>query len=155
MRLWRNGKIPSSFTVWKRLFTNIFKDDSNIEKSFMILVVEDEADVREELIEMLELRGFAVCGAASVASALDTVREATTPLILLTDLRLREGSGLSLIRQIDSDPALRPKVARSILMTGHIDLTEKAQGDVGKQDIPILFKPVDFKVLLPLLAEGV
>ncbi|MBB3032515.1 response regulator [Alteriqipengyuania lutimaris] len=119
----------------------------------MILVVEDEAEVREELVEMLELRSFAVCEAACVASALDKVREAATPLILLTDLRLRETSGLSLIRQIDSDPDLRSKVVRSILMTGHIDLTEPTQRDITGQEIPLLFKPVDFKVLLPLLAE--
>ncbi|GAB5350153.1 hypothetical protein TMRO357_02012 [Alteriqipengyuania sp. 357] len=119
----------------------------------MILVVEDEADVREELVEMLELRGFDVCGAATVADGLDTVRNASLPLTVLTDLRLGEGSGLNLLREIRSDVELRPKVVRSILMTGHIDLTEQVQREIAKQNIPLLFKPVDVDVLLPLLNQ--
>ena len=119
----------------------------------MILVVEDEADVREELVEMLELRRFAVCGADSVASGMEQVRAASGPLILLTDLRLREGSGLDLIRKITADPALRSKVMRSILMTGHIDLTDQVHLDIQKQDLPILFKPIDSELLLSLLTQ--
>ena len=102
---------------------------------------------------MLELRRFAVRGAASVAAGLAKVRDMPPPLTLLTDLRLREGSGLDLIREIRSDPALQPKVVRSILMTGHIDLTEQVQREIEKQDLPILFKPVDFQVLMPMLAQ--
>lgn len=119
----------------------------------MILVVEDEADVREELVEMLELRRFDVCGADSVASGLQRVRDASQQLILLSDLRLHEGSGLDLIRAIRSDPILQPKVTRSILMTGHIDLTDHVRHEIAKQNLPILFKPVDFQVLMPLLSQ--
>ena len=119
----------------------------------MILVVEDEANVREELVEMLELHRFEVCDAANVARGLDKVREASTPVVLLTDLRLGEGSGLDLIREIRADPQLRPKVVRSILMTGHIDLTEQVQREIAKQGVPIMFKPVDFKRLMPMLAQ--
>ena len=119
----------------------------------MILVVEDEAEVREELVEMLELRRFAVRGADSVRSGIGAVRDASQPVTLLTDLRLREGSGLDLIRQIKEDPALRPKVARSILMTGHTDLTEQIHHDLDRKTIPILFKPIDFDLLMPLLTE--
>ncbi|CAH0355750.1 hypothetical protein BH11PSE5_BH11PSE5_00690 [soil metagenome] len=119
----------------------------------MILVVEDEADVREELVEMLELRRFAVIGAASLAPALETVRQATGPLALLTDLRLREGSGLDLIRTIRSDPDLNAKVNTIILMTGHIDLTEQMEHEIAKQDLHILFKPVNIDLLLSLLVQ--
>ena len=121
----------------------------------MILVVEDEADVREELVEMLELRRFAVCGAGCIAGGLEKVREASQEVILLTDLRLREGSGLDLIRAIRSDPDLQSKVVRSILMTGHIDMTEQVKHEIARHDLPILFKPVDFKVLMPLLSHDV
>ena len=121
----------------------------------MILVVEDEADVREELVEMLQLRGFDVRGAGRGAEAVELVRHAKRPLTLLTDLRLREGSGLDLIRAIKSDSILQSKVVRSVLMTGHIDLTEKVQREIARQDIPLLFKPVDFERLLPLLKQAI
>ena len=63
----------------------------------MILVVEDETDVREELVEMLELRSFAVSGAACVALALESLKQGSSHVTLLTDLRLRDGSGLDLV----------------------------------------------------------
>lgn len=78
---------------------------------------------------------------------LDKVRTTSSPRTLLTDLRLREGSGLDLIRAIRSTPELQHKVTRSILMTGHIDLTEQVQREIAKQDLPILFKPVEFKTI--------
>ena len=119
----------------------------------MILVVEDEDDVREELVEMLELRRFDVRGADGVRSGLSAIRVASAPLTLLTDLRLRDGSGVDLIREIAIDPALRPKVLRAVLMTGHIDLTEQIQHDLERKEIPVLFKPIDFDLLLPLLTQ--
>lgn len=102
---------------------------------------------------MLELRRFAVHGASSLASAIETVRQASGPLTLLTDLRLREGSGLDLIRAIRSDPDLKRKVNNVILMTGHIDLTEQMEHEIAKQDLHILFKPVDIDMLLSLLVQ--
>ena len=119
----------------------------------MILVVEDETDVREELVEMLELRRFAVRGVSALAPALETIRQASGPLTLLTDLRLREGSGLDLIRAIRSDPDLKAKVNTIILMTGHIDLTEQIEHEIAKQDLHILFKPVDISLLLSHLVQ--
>jgi len=43
-------------------------------------------------------------------------------------------------------------VVRSILMTGHIDMTDQVKHEIEKRHLPILFKPVDFKVLMPLLS---
>ena len=119
----------------------------------MILIVEDETDVREELVEMLELRGFVVRGAPGVPSAMEFLRSHTGPLALLTDLRLRDGSGLDLVREIGADPDLGEKVQRIILMTGHIDITEQVERDIERRDLDILFKPVDLGKLVGLLSE--
>ncbi len=119
----------------------------------MILVVEDETDVREELVEMLELRSFAVSGAACVALALESLKQGSSHVTLLTDLRLRDGSGLDLVRAIRADPDLRAKVNTIILMTGHTDLTEQIEHETKKKDLHVLFKPVDLDLLLSLLTQ--
>jgi hypothetical protein len=40
-----------------------------------------------------------------------------------------------------------------ILMTGHTDLTEQIEHETKKQDLHVLFKPVDIDFLLSLLTQ--
>ncbi|GGB74557.1 response regulator [Blastomonas aquatica] len=119
----------------------------------MILVVEDETDVREELVEMLELRGFEVRSAYSVATAMEAVRSIPGNMTLLSDLRLGDGSGMDLIRMIRSDHELSTRVAPIILMTGHTDITEHIEQAIAAEGLQIMFKPVDLTKLLPLLCK--
>lgn len=118
----------------------------------MILVVEDELEVREELVEALDLRQFEVREAAGVAEAIGIVRQIPGNMSLLTDLRLGDGSGLDLVRAIRSDSDLSSRVAPIVLMTGHTDLTEQVEREIAKQNLRMLFKPIDLASLLPLLA---
>ena len=119
----------------------------------MILVVEDETDVREELVEMLQLRHYEVRSACSVATAMAAVRSICGNITLLSDLRLGDGSGMDLIRMIRSDPALSIRVAPIILMTGHTDITEQIELAIAAEGLQIMFKPVDLAKLLPLLGK--
>ena len=119
----------------------------------MILVVEDENDVREELVEMLQLRQFDVCSAHSVATAIDAVRSIPGQITLLSDLRLGDGSGMDLIRIIRSEHALSARVAPIILMTGHTDITEQIDRAIAAEGLHMLFKPLDLAQLLPFLEQ--
>jgi DNA-binding NtrC family response regulator len=68
-----------------------------------VLVVEDEAYVRESLGELLESRGFDVNLAATVEEALKCLRRVPVDVVL-TDLRMPGADGLSLLRRLrDSD----------------------------------------------------
>ena len=116
-----------------------------------ILVVEDEQQVREELAELLELHGLDVEAFDRVSSAMLALRQAIGPLILLTDLRLPDGSGLDIIQEIHNDPVLASSVARIIVMTGHTDITEQLARTLERQDIALLFKPLDTKALIDML----
>jgi len=80
-----------------------------------ILIVDDEADLRNLLVEALEDQGYAAVGADGGAQALARVRERHFPVIF-TDLNMPGGlSGLELLRAIhDEDPQ-----AMGILMTGY------------------------------------
>lgn len=80
-----------------------------------ILIVDDEADLRNLLVEALEDQGYAAEGAEGGTQALALVRQKHYPVIF-TDLNMPGGlSGLELLRAIhDEDPR-----AMGILMTGY------------------------------------
>ena len=68
-----------------------------------ILVVEDEADIRELLRYSLNQEGFAVEEAADGAEALERIARRAPDLVML-DLMLPRMSGLEICRRLRSDP---------------------------------------------------
>ena len=80
-----------------------------------ILIVDDEADLRELLVEALTEQGYAAEGAEGGTQALARVRAKHFPVIF-TDLNMPGGlSGLELLRTVhDEDPR-----TMGILMTGY------------------------------------
>lgn len=116
-----------------------------------ILVVEDERELRDELVELIELRGFDVLGAADAASAEATLRQSEGPWIMLTDLKLPDSSGMELIRLIRADATLSARVQRMTIMTGHTELTEQVERDLSVNMVDMLLKPIKTAALLARL----
>jgi DNA-binding NtrC family response regulator len=79
-----------------------------------VLVVEDEAYVRDSLVEILRARGYDVEGTGSVADALARLARAPVDMVL-TDLRMPDADGLELVRRIQASTAEVPVV----VLTGH------------------------------------
>ena len=79
-----------------------------------VLVVEDEAYVRDSLAETLASRGFDVTAAATVAEAHSTL--ARLPMdVVLSDLNMPGASGLELLRALQASSPEIPVV----ILTGH------------------------------------
>ena len=80
-----------------------------------ILIVDDEADLRDLLVEALQDQGYAAEGAGGGAQALALVRQKHYPVVF-TDLNMPGGlSGLELLRAVhEEDPQ-----TMGILMTGY------------------------------------
>jgi len=79
-----------------------------------VLVVEDEAYVRESLLAMLSARGFEVTGAPSLQEAEARLHDA--PLdVVLSDLRMPGGDGLTLVQRFRQ---LSPELP-VVILTGH------------------------------------
>jgi CheY-like chemotaxis protein len=64
-----------------------------------VLVVDDEADIREFITTVLESHGIGVRAVASAAAALKEL-EQFQPDVLVSDIRMPHGDGYDLIRQI-------------------------------------------------------
>ena len=102
-----------------------------------LLLVEDDEILLARLALALPVRGFEVQSASSIEKALEMVR-ASPPAFAVVDLRLADGSGLSIVSQISE---ARPD-SRVIVVTGYGNIpTAVSAAKLGACDY--LPKPVD------------
>ena len=69
-----------------------------------ILVVEDDAAIRESLVECLELAGHVVRAAADGREALAWLREGNRPRVVVLDLVMPRMNGAELVNEIRAAP---------------------------------------------------
>jgi len=114
-----------------------------------LLILDDDAPLRTRMGRALESRGFApVTLAASLAEAVEAVK-AAPPAYAVLDMRLEDGSGLSVVETIQ---AARPD-ARIIMLTGYGNIAS-AVAAVKAGAVDYLPKPADADdVLRALLAR--
>ena len=102
-----------------------------------VLVVEDEAYVRDSLLELLRARDFRVEGASGVAEAI-ALLERTPVDVVLTDLRMPELTGLDLVRRMQETAPEVPV----IVLTGHGSVSSAVEClQAGASDF--ILKPAD------------
>lgn len=111
-----------------------------------VLVAEDSGLVAEVIRNVLEEQGFRVSLVQSVAEALE-VAEQSPPNLVLSDLRLPDGTGWELLARIR---ASRPVPA--IMMSGYSDETYRVESRKADFD-EYLVKPVNPDVLCERVAR--
>ncbi len=107
------------------------------------LVVEDDADSRDILIELVRHEGFRVEGAATLAEARLAIERKRADLLLL-DMRLPDGKGSDLLA---SDGGVAGDV---IVVTGHAS-AESALAALQSGAVDYLVKPIDVQRLRTVL----
>lgn len=106
-----------------------------------ILVVDDEAEVRDLLQEYLIKQGFAVSAVASAASAREVLEAQAVDLIVL-DLRMPGEDGLSFARELRG-----PGGAAIVMLSGSGETVDRVVGlEIGADDY--VAKPFDPRELL-------
>lgn len=111
-----------------------------------VLLVEDEADIREALIEVLGHSGFQVVGANNGVDALCYLRASPPPALILLDLMMPIMDGWEFRRRQREDPALADV---PVVVLSALDQTRAA--DLG--GTAFLKKPLDFDRLLDLVRQ--
>ncbi|CAH0322000.1 Transcriptional regulatory protein FixJ [Pseudomonas koreensis] len=113
-----------------------------------LLLVDDEEDALLELAELLEGEGFTCHTATSVKLALHLLTRYPDIALVITDLRMPEESGMSLIRR------LREHTSRAhlpvIVMSGHADM-EDVSDMLRLQVLDLFRKPIYHVRLLETL----
>ncbi len=115
-----------------------------------LLIVDDDAPLRNRLAKAMERRGYTVVTADSVAAGI-AATNATPPAFAIVDLRLGDGSGLDVVTALrEARPA-----ARIVVLTGYGNIAT-AVAAVKAGAIDYLPKPADADAIDAALsaAEG-
>jgi DNA-binding response OmpR family regulator len=107
-----------------------------------ILVLDTQAEVRRQLVVMLEQAGHRATAVATISEA-STLIEDDTPDLLATDAVLIDGSSESLVKQANAAGA------KILIMTGSADRIVELDG-AGQ---PYLSKPFTLEVFLERVTE--
>lgn len=102
-----------------------------------LLIVDDDAPLRNRLARAMEKRNFQVETAESVAAAIEAAR-ISPPAYAVVDLRLEDGNGLDVIEVLHE---IRPD-ARVVMLTGYGNIAT-AVAAVKRGAVDYLAKPAD------------
>lgn len=111
----------------------------------VLLLVEDNPDVRESSVQLLGAEGLAVRAACDGDEALAVLASGFSPDYLVSDI-VMSGSmdGVELVREVRR----RFPAIKTVLVTGYSDVAERAR----EEGFPVLRKPYDLASLLAALA---
>lgn len=113
-----------------------------------ILVVDDESYIVDEVCDFLRRRGHEPVPAGSVEEAAGLLAASPPFDVVLTDMKMPQGSGLDVLRACNRSGPPRPT---TLLMTGQSD-----DGDVERATaegaLSVLWKPLSLRKILEALA---
>ncbi len=110
-----------------------------------ILIVDDDADLRDNLTDILESEGYEVYGAATALEAFKVATE-VKPWVALIDLKLPDKSGTVVLSELKK---IKPDTV-CILITAHADVDSAVQA-LEKGAFYYLRKPVRPEELVELV----
>ena len=79
-----------------------------------LLIVDDDNPLRDRLSRAMEKKGFIVTQAESVKEGINKVKN-STPAFAIVDLRLNDGNGLEIVKEIQK----QKKGSRVVMLTGY------------------------------------
>lgn len=113
-----------------------------------ILVVDDDALLRETIARILENEGYIIDIACSGKEALDKIRNFVYNLVIL-DIRLPDINGTQLLSQIND----YAPIVKKIVLTGFPDI-ETAITSVNEKADAYLVKPFNSEELIKIIKEN-
>ncbi|MDR7154138.1 two-component system OmpR family response regulator [Sphingobium xenophagum] len=116
--------------------------DPPISPAATVLVVDDDADIRDLIIGQLRQENYRLLGVGSLTELRQTLREESVDLIVL-DLNLPDGDGLSLCRELRAEGS----AVQIIMVTARGSAIDRVLGlELGADDY--LTKPFEPRELL-------
>lgn len=117
-----------------------------------VLIVDDDDDIRDVVRELLEDEGYDVQEARHGEDALRFLRKATSPYVVLLDLRMPVLDGVAVINAVSNDKSLRQRHAYILATADNRTLPLSFVQQLTHLQIPILSKPFDVRRLYDLVA---
>jgi CheY-like chemotaxis protein len=111
-----------------------------------VLVVDDEAGMRETVAEILECAGYEVSTARNGDDALSRLAERSFDVVLM-DIRMPGRDGISVLREIGGPP---PPV---VMMTAYA-VDDQLRAAIDAKSFAVVHKPVPAPYLIDLVARA-
>src|SRR5579884_3975093 len=118
-----------------------------------VLVADDDEDIRASVRLLLEDEGYGVAESADGASTLRALCAAPAGLVVLLDLTLRLGDGLTLAA-ILADPDLTRQHVYELFTAARLDTTVTSRLATTSVPLRVMRKPFDADELLRVLAQA-
>jgi CheY-like chemotaxis protein len=113
-----------------------------------VLLVDDDEDIRFALRALLEVEGgYTVVEASDGLAALELLRTAPDPLVVLTNHTMPHLDGPGLLAEVLEDPILAARHVY-LYMTADRSITPAVAHILAELDAPVLHKPFDLDALL-------
>jgi len=123
------------------------------DKKAKILCVEDEVDIRENIVEILRDEGFEVMAAVDGAEAFEILKNNQDIELVLSDIMMPNLSGLELLDKVRNSKFDHCNVP-FILLTALSSKDDVINGSkVGANDY--IIKPIDFDILIAKISEKI
>ncbi len=113
-----------------------------------VLLVEDDADIRAMIGQLLELEGYPVFATGNGIEALEHLRAGARPGLILLDLMMPVMNGWQFRAEQSRDPVLA--AIPVVVISGDVRASERA-GSIRVEGY--LKKPLDLTVLLGVVAK--
>lgn len=110
-----------------------------------VLIVEDDDDIRADLMAILRVKGYSVDQAANGREALARLHDGVAPCVVLLDLMMPVMNGWELRQAMKDDPRLADVPV--IVMSGAGRENERVDADA------VLYKPFELSRLLELVGR--
>ena len=125
----------------------------SIDKAKPVLVVDDLPAARRIVVRMLKILQFTnVIEAQSQAEAIEKIRE-NAPLLVITDLHLKDGLGTELLATTRSDPSLNSVSLPFLVITSDMD-KESFTSAIKSGITSYLLKPFSKEMLAERIASA-
>jgi CheY-like chemotaxis protein len=119
-----------------------------------VLVVDDEADIRESLRLLLEDAGHEVLEAGNGFEALDVLRASEQPLVVLLDLLMPQLDGVGMLHAVVADPWLATNHAYVLITADNKAPQRTAIPQFSSLYLVMVEKPFDMDELLDAVADA-
>ncbi len=117
-----------------------------------ILVIEDEADIRELIVDYLQLKGYRVCEAENGQIACNKILE-EVPNLIICDVSMPHMGGFEFLKWMNKSLG-RDNVPPLIFLTAKVEENDKKKGEkLGA--VAYVDKPFEFKQLQRVIEQRI
>ena len=127
------------------IYKNCTKNNPHTQQCSTILIVEDDEDIRSVIVDLLESEGYVTLSASNGKEALEILKKAAKPCLVLLDMMMPIMNGRQFLDTIMSDSRLAPL---PVLIVSAVADKSIAEGSIG-----YLRKPIDIDVILRVVSQ--